>query len=435
MSSTALTRGILLVVLIAVMSAACGADTESTKDQEIIQDAPPRTADSDLVEFGHRQGMNGGNVPPQNLNPLTVVRYQTTGNRGTAVDPGIPTDAELEAMFEVAPAGAIVPSIQTFFNINSRFDQFFDIDIVDTTQSTDCTNSSQVWADSVTAAVNARDRSGYDRNGDNVIDDSEWWVVIINNCTQAMNSLTPAITRRAPDVTVGNITYRLAVVSANKLHGAMDVIAHEVVHLMDGLGANNDRYNNRCGFIAGDCDDLSLMDFSTGANEPVRQVVMLDACHRFAFGWLNPEVVDLADSAVTSRSNDYLFATDWDIDAPDSRVSILIHDSSRPKSEFFLVEIRRNDGPDLADARVAKEGVVLWQCKLDGPRGTIGRIDPVTPNWVNTLTAFSTGDSGKAWNLGSEIPLIWSDQTATHTIELTAVSGSEAALISWDTRP
>lgn len=428
-------RPVGVLVLFAVVLAACGPDAELTKDRDIIASAPAPTADGDLAQFGHRQGLDGGQVPTRDLNPLTVVRYQTTGNRGTAVDPGVPSDDELEALFERAPAGAIVPSILTFFSINSRFDMSLEIDYVDTTQATNCTNVNEIYSDAITAAANATDRSGFDRNGDGVVDGSEWWIVIINNCTQALNTPTPAITRSAPDVVVDGITYQLDVTSANKLHGAMDVIAHEMVHLMDGRGVINDRYNNRCGNIPNDCDDLSLMDFSTSATEAVRQVVMLDACHRFGFGWLNPVVVDLSGGDATSRTNDYLFATDWDIDVPDSRMSILIHDSSRPTNEFFLLETRREDGPDLADARVAKEGAVLWRCMLDGSGGTIGRIDPVTPNWVRTLPTFGTSDTGKAWTLGSTIPIIWSDQTATHTVTLTSVTDSNAALVTWGTWP
>ena len=72
---------------------------------------------------------------------------------------------------------------------------------------------------------------------------------------------------------------------------------------------------------------------------------------------------------------------------------------------------------------------------LDGSGGTIGRIDPVTPNWVRTLPTFGTSDTGKAWTLGSTIPIIWSDQTATHTVTLTSVTDSNAALVTWGTWP
>ncbi|CCK25529.1 hypothetical protein BN159_1150 [Streptomyces davaonensis JCM 4913] len=178
-------------------------------------------------------------------------------------------------------------------------------------------------------------------------------------------------------------------------------IGHEVTH---SLGTR-DMYN------PGNMNHLlTLMGaYPFFSNDQV--TVHLDAWHKLALGWCEPERVQLT-------AHGSALVLEISAERPDGAV-ILWH-PSHGASEYFLLERRSPTGGRKYDADFPGDGVLIWH--VDPSRAPMHRGSP----------DLALGGNG-VWRTGTETPqLTWTDgSVAADSLTIKAGPVPESVLVSW----
>lgn len=217
----------------------------------------------------------------------------------------------------------------------------------------------------------------YDVDRNSVLDPSELAVYISFSCPtryddEGKRRGSPGGgSARKIDVIEHGFRYEGYVASTKESPPAVTIF-HELAHL---LGAR-DLYGKarQC-----DCDGQTLMGVTGNKS------IELDAAHRFALGWLEPEMVDL-------RAMDYKIVESL----RDTRSATLFYDtaiSAYQNREFFLVEDRRKQSP--FDIGLRNEGLVFWRMhtKVSGALRAVQAARVDVPN----ADGFYPSTEKRAW--------------------------------------
>ncbi|CAL9633431.1 hypothetical protein [Streptomyces sp. enrichment culture] len=178
-------------------------------------------------------------------------------------------------------------------------------------------------------------------------------------------------------------------------------IAHEVTHSLGTVDMYNPGTMNSL---------LTLMGaYSFTSND--QTVVHLDAWHKMALGWCEPQRVQLSEHGTAC-------VVEISAERPDGAV-ILWHPSRRA-AEYFLVERRRRTGGRKYDADFPGDGVLIWH------------IDPSRPPMHRGAPDLTPGANG-VWQAGTRTPpLTWTDGTvAVAGLELTDGPDAGAITLTW----
>jgi M6 family metalloprotease-like protein len=233
-----------------------------------------------------------------------------------------------------------------------------------------------VVAREVGARINLR---AFDRNNDGSVGENELLLIIIQAAPNPVSSLwgkwggTRGLPSGCVNVGSGVTATRLCRQSVPDIqeHAGFQTLTHEVLH---GLGLRYDYYGpwDRSALNM----NATVMGPSVYLEPDRRETIDLDAWHRMRFGWTRPRVVDIARSGACMR----LDASHVGGGMPSpNRDPIVVFDSRRGNSEFFVIEHRarsREGTPamqtpaSLYDADVFGSGLVVWNIRTNNDQNT-----------------------------------------------------------------
>lgn len=191
----------------------------------------------------------------------------------------------------------------------------------------------------------------FDANGDGAVDSNELGVLIIQNARRPNDGVPDtAYNRSTGCLRTNNSAVSFCGQAANVEQNASFMsIAHELNHQLGALDLyGNGRLNN----------DVTLMGPTVYTNYDDGRSYYLDPWHRLQLGWVEPRIRDLR-----APGTEFLHAQQ----SARSDAPVILYDSARGVSEFFIVEYRSRRAPGVSnyDSEVASEGVALWHVQQD----------------------------------------------------------------------
>ena len=197
----------------------------------------------------------------------------------------------------------------------------------------------------------------YDRDRNGTVDDDELAVLVISKdggfCGQ---------TRWVPCTTPAGSSVQVCV-RASFVGEFVNfaTIAHELSHPLGTLDLYGPRTLRPDGSLATWNASASLMAGTCGGARNNAMSVHLDPWHKMALGWIEPRVISLQEPA--SLETLFLPQAHGRIYSSDRKRPILLFDPLRGTDEFFMLEMRGDDG--RYDASVADEGLAIWHVRLN----------------------------------------------------------------------
>lgn len=280
-----------------------------------------RTVDGLLGRYGYSTLYQSPAVPPPSpcpANARPAVLAYVTYPGGVTANPG-----RTLSYFDQLVFGPNEPNLAAYFQENSggRFTLW-------RAGAYSLSFSPAAGADGRTMTIQQLAAAGfnfapYDTNGDNIVDNSELFIIQVDNGTASggQNAGFPATVPRPGGGTIAvNST-----IAAAGVNGRFDLYGHEVSHSLD----TRDLYSSGC-YV----QNLSMMHCNAGTSTPVNFSVHLDAWHKMRLGWIAPRMFDIRHYPGGAWVTAPVAA------AAESDPPVLLYDSSRPEGEYYLAEFR-----------------------------------------------------------------------------------------------
>jgi M6 family metalloprotease-like protein len=256
------------------------------------------------------------------------------------------------------------------------------------------------------AAKTGYDFAQWDRNHDGAVTQDELSIMVIGNNGQSGGANRLIGTKGAGFPVPGqNVTLSGKVASLDH-HASFMSITHELSHSLGTV----DLYNTGC-WNSG----LTLMSCTIYPVLDDRRTFDLDPWHRILFGWVTPQIFELKTGGIATISVPQF---------PSANTPVILYDSARGTSEYFIAEFRNNQlaNPRQYDLNLtdsasqlaftgAAAGMALWH--VAGSTCPPGQTKNCPAVFHEGASALVPGGN-TLWN-GQTPPLQWNDGTVTLT--------------------